>query len=254
MSNRREKKRKTRNPVQRDRTVTELVEDPDTRQLLFTPREEPAVSTQPLSPAFSLGGGGGGVGPGPGFPAMNPNFPPSFPYSNYVQQPMHPQFGPQQHPPMAYYPEDETMMPTSLAPVPGDNDLEVLENLKRMIKNGQHKFYQPIPQPAALASIYMGPHPSKRSVVLPHPEQGPSIHPPRNRAPSSASGPSPATLSDVPRRPLEDQSTDVQDSRSSKNMNPPVSLPPSPSKAQAPKNVLLSSPLHSIPSLPSMSA
>ena len=39
---------------------------------------------------------------------------------------------------------------------PGKNDLEILENLKQIIKNGQHDFYRAIPQPTALASLYLG--------------------------------------------------------------------------------------------------
>lgn len=39
----------------------------------------------------------------------------------------------------------------------GQNDLELLQKLKDSIKNNQHEFFRPIPQPAALASIYLGP-------------------------------------------------------------------------------------------------
>lgn len=38
----------------------------------------------------------------------------------------------------------------------GPNDLEILENLKEMIKNGQHEHYRAKPDPHALASIYLG--------------------------------------------------------------------------------------------------
>ncbi|KAJ7233947.1 hypothetical protein C8J57DRAFT_688728, partial [Mycena rebaudengoi] len=38
------------------------------------------------------------------------------------------------------------------------SDLEVLQNLKDMIKNGQHEFYRAVPQPQALAAIYLGPN------------------------------------------------------------------------------------------------
>ncbi|KAF9497915.1 hypothetical protein BDN71DRAFT_510852 [Pleurotus eryngii] len=39
---------------------------------------------------------------------------------------------------------------------PGENDLEILEKLKDIIKNGQHEFYRAVPQPRALASLYLG--------------------------------------------------------------------------------------------------
>ncbi|KAH0828091.1 hypothetical protein J3R83DRAFT_3750 [Lanmaoa asiatica] len=48
---------------------------------------------------------------------------------------------------------------------PGKNDLEILENLKTIIKDGQHEFYRAVPQPAALASLYVG--------HIPHPDQLP---------------------------------------------------------------------------------
>ncbi|KAI9571627.1 hypothetical protein HD554DRAFT_2168885 [Boletus coccyginus] len=50
------------------------------------------------------------------------------------------------------------------------NDLEILEDLKSTIKDGQHEFYRAVPQPAALASIYMGHIPKGRA----HPDQYPS--------------------------------------------------------------------------------
>lgn len=58
---------------------------------------------------------------------------------------------------------------TSMAP-PGKNDLEVLENLKTMIKEGQHEIFRAYPKPAALASLYLGPR-TGLSHVPPHPEQ-----------------------------------------------------------------------------------
>ncbi|KAL4073755.1 hypothetical protein J3A83DRAFT_4187386 [Scleroderma citrinum] len=56
---------------------------------------------------------------------------------------------------------------------PGKNDLEILENLKTIIKEGQHEFYRAVPQPAALASLYLGTLPP-HSQGQPHPEQVPS--------------------------------------------------------------------------------
>lgn len=54
----------------------------------------------------------------------------------------------------------------------GQKDLEILEKLKVSILNNQHEFFRSIPQPAALAKIYMG-DPSI-SPVPPHPEQIPT--------------------------------------------------------------------------------
>ncbi|KAF9241770.1 hypothetical protein BU15DRAFT_73119 [Melanogaster broomeanus] len=52
-----------------------------------------------------------------------------------------------------------------------NDDLEILENLKAMIKNGQHEIYQAIPKPAVLAALYQGPLQPGQSQVPPHPEQ-----------------------------------------------------------------------------------
>ncbi|KAF9000423.1 hypothetical protein BDQ17DRAFT_1359587, partial [Cyathus striatus] len=51
--------------------------------------------------------------------------------------------------------------------VPGNNDLEILQNLKQMILDGQHPLYRPIPQPAALAKLYLGPSDQATSAPLP---------------------------------------------------------------------------------------
>jgi hypothetical protein len=50
-------------------------------------------------------------------------------------------------------------------------DLALLENLKETIRNGQHPYYRPVPQPERLSSLYLGPH--RSTFVLPHPEQIP---------------------------------------------------------------------------------
>lgn len=60
---------------------------------------------------------------------------------------------------MQSYPQDAPHQRNgrgSIVLPPGKNDLEILENLKQIIKNGQHEFYRAIPQPAALASLYLG--------------------------------------------------------------------------------------------------
>lgn len=58
---------------------------------------------------------------------------------------------------------------------PGKNDLEILENLKSIIKEGQHEFYRAVPQPTALASLYMGHIPQGQV----HPDQFPQEYPTR---------------------------------------------------------------------------
>lgn len=74
--------------------------------------------------------------------------------------------------PFQYYPQQQQNVQLP----PGKNDLEILEKLKDMIKNNQHDVFKPIPNPAALASIYMGPRTGTTSVsqVPPHPEQIPT--------------------------------------------------------------------------------
>jgi len=62
-----------------------------------------------------------------------------------------------------------TAVPLARA-APGKGNLEILENLKSIIKDGQHEFYRAVPQPAALASIYMGHIPQGQT----HPDQYPS--------------------------------------------------------------------------------
>ena len=62
------------------------------------------------------------------------------------------------------------------APAPnstsGQKDLELLEKLKDSIFNNQHEFFRSVPQPAALAKIYMGV--ASISPVPPHPQQIPT--------------------------------------------------------------------------------
>lgn len=61
----------------------------------------------------------------------------------------------------------------TLHPTPGQKDLETLEKLKESIINNQHEFFRSVPQPAALAKIYMGN--TSISPVPPHPEQTPVV-------------------------------------------------------------------------------
>ncbi|KIJ18486.1 hypothetical protein PAXINDRAFT_8735 [Paxillus involutus ATCC 200175] len=152
MSARQNKKRKGRSSVNnRERTVTTFTEDPTTSFLVPLASEEPAGGPNPnlMSSPFSVTSSSGG--------ANNVNYQ-LLSYSNYMA-PLHAQQQQQQQ----FYQQN------SIAP--GKDDLEILENLKTMIKSGQHDFYRAVPQPAALASLYQGPAHGAQSQVPPHPEQ-----------------------------------------------------------------------------------
>ncbi|KAG2365389.1 hypothetical protein BDR07DRAFT_669418 [Suillus spraguei] len=158
MSARQNKKRKNRNNVNnRERTVTTFTEDPNTSFLVPQPSEEPALSSP-----FSVASTSATNNPNNNNNSfqnfgMSYNFHPHGPNSQPQQQ------GQQQQ-------QQQFFSPQVILP-PGKSDLEVLENLKSIIKEGQHEFYRAIPQPAALASLYLGPTSSQ---VLPHPEQLPA--------------------------------------------------------------------------------
>lgn len=83
---------------------------------------------------------------------------------------------------------------------PGKSDLEILENLKQIIKNGQHEFYRAIPQPAALASLYLGKIPSSEPIGKPA-QQGDTQNVNTNGAQDSKSATSPTSPVDPDRRP-----------------------------------------------------
>ena len=131
------KQRKGRGNVNRERTVTTLTEAPDTPYLVPTPSEEPAMSSPFSVASSSAGNQQQQQQPTTPFPA---NY--QFGFNGFIHQ--------QQQQQQNYYPQPP-MLP------PGENDLEILENLKEMIKNGQHECYRAIPNPTALASIYLGP-------------------------------------------------------------------------------------------------
>lgn len=124
--------------------------------------------------------------------------------------------------PTSQYPQKSRQAPnqppsaprSSVPQIPGKDDLEKLENLKRIIKSGQHEFYRAIPQPEALAKLYMGVLPSsipgdtedgqKKSSA--NPEQIPATKQPD----TSSTGPTSTTDSSKrPPRYLNKDSTDV---------------------------------------------
>ncbi|KAJ6460903.1 hypothetical protein C8R45DRAFT_755880, partial [Mycena sanguinolenta] len=127
--NNRDLKRKKN--LYRERTVTQLTGTDDPALLVPTATEDP--------PRYSI--------PQPYPIQIDPFYPqdPFFPIhdhdNNNNTYPM-PQTQAQSH----FYPPHQP-----------HNDLEVLENLKAIIKAGQHEFYRAVPQPQALAAIYLGP-------------------------------------------------------------------------------------------------
>ncbi|KAI6037558.1 hypothetical protein EDC04DRAFT_2121056 [Pisolithus marmoratus] len=142
MPARRTKQRKGPTSVD-SRTVSTLtLDDP------VVPQEDP---TRLMSSPFSVASSSGGTN--------NLHVPPrlalSYSYNTHQQSPLQQRQG-------LYH-------PTSMLP-PGKNDLEALENLKSLIKDGQHEIFKAYPKPAALASLYLGPR-NGLSRVPPHPEQ-----------------------------------------------------------------------------------
>ncbi|KAJ7586392.1 hypothetical protein C8J56DRAFT_734116, partial [Mycena floridula] len=124
------------NPNTRERTVTTLTEDPNTPFLVPTPSEEPGAMSSPNVPGFGFGF------------SNNNNLNSNNSNSNGFNQQFQPQI----------------ILP------PGQNDLEILEKLKDMIKTGQHEFYRAVPQPAALASIYLGLNNASQIETIPQPD------------------------------------------------------------------------------------
>ncbi|KZT65348.1 hypothetical protein DAEQUDRAFT_636114, partial [Daedalea quercina L-15889] len=164
------KKRKARNVINRERTVTTLTEGPESAFLVPTPTEEPPAVL--MSSSFPL--------PSPVPPNMQPGFQMGpgdfghFPYSvntPYIGAMGPPNFPPQHPTPAQFF---HGPQPPLDAPL-GDGDLEILENLKQKIKNGQHEVFKAVPNPTFLANLYMGPRKAPLvSQVPPHPEQIPS--------------------------------------------------------------------------------
>lgn len=156
MSSRQNKKRKGRNNgLNRERTVTTLTEGPESSFLVPTSTEEPASNIM-SSPTFSVASSAGGPQMSPANFQMTPGPFPAFSYNSYLPSMSSTAFAPQ-HPSQQFFhsASQGPLQPSSTQP--GQNDLEVLEKLKETIKNGQHEYFRPVPQPAALASVYLGP-------------------------------------------------------------------------------------------------
>lgn len=145
MASRLNRKKKGRaNQQNRERTVTTLTEDPSTQFLVPTPSEEPAGANMSSPFSISSSSGGGTNNNAPNVPNGTYQTPGNFGYQgpypngndNYME-------AGQQQP---YIPQ--VTMPL------GKDDYERLENLKAMIKSGQHDRYQPIPKPIPLLDVY----------------------------------------------------------------------------------------------------
>jgi hypothetical protein len=213
------KQRKGRNNANnRERTVTTLTEDPNTPFLVPTSSEEPAganIMSSPFSVASSSAGNPNNIPPAAY--QMPGNF--GFGYNNFVG-PMHGSVHHQQHQPQQqqqqqqqqpFYPPQQQPQQQLNLPL-GQNDLEILEKLKEMIKNGQHEAYKAVPQPAALASIYLGPN--SQAQVPYHPEQAPDFQHNVDDGPSQGNQPQnsvPSSPVDLGRRPPRIQSKDGWD-------------------------------------------
>ncbi|PSS05432.1 hypothetical protein PHLCEN_2v3856 [Hermanssonia centrifuga] len=157
MSTRQNKKRKGRgNVLNRERTVTTLTEGTE-GSFLSTTSEEPHPNL--MSSPFSVASSTAGPSLSPSLAFMTPNFSGFTNSYSYIGSMPGPTFSPQQ---------SQSHFFSAQPPPAGQNDLEILERLKETIKNNQHEYFQPVPRPAALASIYLGPR-----HVPPHPEQIP---------------------------------------------------------------------------------
>ncbi|KAG5641010.1 hypothetical protein DXG03_006384 [Asterophora parasitica] len=210
MSSRQTKKsRKGRNnPNNRERTVTTLTEDPNTPYLVPTPSEEPAGATLMSSP-FSVASSSAGNAASASAYQPPSNYA-AFGYNNSFSTPIHGQVHPQQQQPQFYPQQQQQQTSSQLMLPPGANDLELLENLKEIIKAGQHNQFQHKPQPGALASLYLGHIPPVLAQAI-HPEKAQygNVTDGSSQANATASGPSSPV--DLGRRPPRLQSKEIWD-------------------------------------------
>ncbi|KAJ3556047.1 hypothetical protein NM688_g2243 [Phlebia brevispora] len=163
MSTRQNKKRKGRgNALNRERTVTTLTEGPEAPFLSASPSDDTHINLMPAPFSSPTGA-----------PTLSPAFSMSGNFNAFSYGYIPPMSGP--------FPSQQSMYGAQQLP-PGQSDLEILERLKETIKSNQHEFFQPIPRPAALLNLYMGP----RHAPL-HPEQIPQSGEDRRMGPSDSS-------------------------------------------------------------------
>ena len=220
MSSRQNKKRKGRNNgLNRERTVTTLTEGPESSFLLPTSTEEHAGNNM-SSPTFSVASSAGG----PNIPPTNFQIPagpyPAFSYSNYIPTMSAQSFTPQ-HPPQQYFHSSSQAPLQSQVSQPGQSDLELLEKLKETIKNNQHEYFRAVPQPAALASIYLGSKVHSQSQAS-YAEQ-PSFERPHSQSYPQGHDQDPSSPTEYGQRPLT-QSSQVREGTG--KMESSVSDPP----------------------------
>ena len=259
MATRPNKKRKGRNNAPpRERTVTTLTDGPEGSFLQSQLADDPATAAALISPHLSYPvsppiGSYIGIGLMDPLSAVQDTYSPHSSFSAVNNYTMSSITGPTfntQHSPPHFYPQSHlpqsqsqsmpaNSVPPQQAPPSGQNDLEILERLKETIKKNQHELFRPIPQPAALASVYLGPKPALVSLVPPHPEQVPmDVSPPgltlfsddnskaQNGAPVVANA-----LSQPASRVAQPQPTQTRDSakklphRSSVSESPRVNVP-----------------------------
>ncbi|EEB96280.1 hypothetical protein MPER_04609, partial [Moniliophthora perniciosa FA553] len=161
MSARHAQNKKLRNAKrQRERTVTELTGDSDS---LFNSNHHHHHHHHPLDDDQTMSHG-------PPHTFLAPAF-----YTNFMNQSQ-----------AATYPTAPQTAPAAM--IPGSNDLEKLENLKNIIKSGQHQLFTTEPKPDALAALYLG--------QIPHSEQETMLE-------DSASRPPRLQGKEMTRKPLQ---------------------------------------------------
>ncbi|KAF9526862.1 hypothetical protein CPB83DRAFT_884597 [Crepidotus variabilis] len=218
------KQRKGRNNANnRERTVTTLTGDPDVPFPVPTVSEEAVpqpvgVLAMPATfPGTSAGNNIQNVVMGPQPYAMTASYNNGFGFNG--------SFGPamsnihQQQQPHPFLPaaSSSTMPPHQVQkpPLPpGQNDLEILQNLKKIILENQHPFFRAVPQPAALAALYKGPltASSQTSIDVQSEERSGSGNPEApsdgNAVPPPVSGSSDTSSADAPRSKVEESEKD----------------------------------------------
>lgn len=203
MPARRNKKRKGRNFSVDSRTLDTLTLDDSAFVVPLPSCEE--NPTHLMSSPFSVTSSSGGNNQAGSFIQVPIRF--ALPYSyNMQQQPL------QQRQDFYHH---ASMLP------PGKNDLEVLENLKTMIKEGQHEIFRAHPKPAVLASLYLGPR-TGLSQVPPHPKQIVGEHrTPHLNQPGHDDSPDSNNLSsDIPRRASPDSHSQCLDNNNNETPSP----------------------------------
>ncbi|KAL1742193.1 hypothetical protein HDZ31DRAFT_43761 [Schizophyllum fasciatum] len=160
-------------PLARDRTGTLLADNTDA---LFAPLPTPPADVaQPIPDNSNIA-----FQPAIAFPSpfgLIQNAYQGFPFDLHMQQPPHPFFAALQTPffsphamqdqfsfpqpmQMQMHPQlpmqQPQQQPQQAERIPGKDDYELLKQVKDAILSGQHEHYKPIPQPVALADVYMG--------------------------------------------------------------------------------------------------